>query len=366
VGDIRSRCLRLSSDSSAEAQAVKRLLGYRLSVEEAEAKSEWYEIVEGVHELWDSVSGPYRETIRAFLIHFQSQILRHSNEKFSFRNGSIGNFFFAGARIFFQSLDAAIFLYSRVSHIPTHSLVLPAICTNDRLTLGCELHNGTVIRGQNAISHPLVKDSAGKLPQAINKVMQASPPLPSPIKRIFYMSSEGTNLLHEVFPAVNPTVLEQLQQVDAVVYGIGSLYTSICPSLVLRGVGETIAARSCLKVLILNGTHDRETVGMSASSFVASITDALNRKFCDALDRKHCDDPCPSLNHLPSEYITVMLVPSVGEIEVDLEKLNHMGIHRVVTVDTIHDERLGQIYEPKALIEALQAEIVVHQAQDFV
>lgn len=41
VGDIRSRCLRLSSDSSAEAQAVKRLLGHRLSVEEAEAKSEW-------------------------------------------------------------------------------------------------------------------------------------------------------------------------------------------------------------------------------------------------------------------------------------------------------------------------------------
>ncbi len=118
--------------------------------------------------------------------------------------------------------------------------------------------------------------------------MQGSPPLPSPIKRIFYMSSEGTNLHHEVgmqfsqrkrtivtempygnlndisflgnkalfqllcshvtfvrinvvlylvsfwqvFPAVNRTVLEQLLQVDAVVYGMGSLYTSICPSLV--------------------------------------------------------------------------------------------------------------------------------------
>jgi hypothetical protein len=129
-----------------------------------------YEIVEGDHELWDSVSGPYRETIRAFLVHFQSQILRHSSERFRFANGSIGNFFFAGARIFFQSLDAAIFLYSRVSHIPTESLVLPAICTNDRLTLGCELHNGMVIRGQNAISHPLVKDPAGKLPHTVNKV----------------------------------------------------------------------------------------------------------------------------------------------------------------------------------------------------
>jgi 2-phospho-L-lactate transferase/gluconeogenesis factor (CofD/UPF0052 family) len=36
----------------------------------------------------------------------------------------------------------------------------------------------------------------------------------------------------QVFPAVNRTVLEQLLQVDAVVYGMGSLYTSICPSLV--------------------------------------------------------------------------------------------------------------------------------------
>lgn len=36
----------------------------------------------------------------------------------------------------------------------------------------------------------------------------------------------------QVFPAVNPTVVEQLSLVDAVVYGMGSLYTSICPSLV--------------------------------------------------------------------------------------------------------------------------------------
>lgn len=55
---------------------------------------------------------------------------------------SIGNFFFAGARIFFQSLDAAIFLFSRVSEIPAESTVLPAISTNDRLTLGCELWVG--------------------------------------------------------------------------------------------------------------------------------------------------------------------------------------------------------------------------------
>ena len=50
-----------------------------------------------------------------------------------------GNFFFAGARIFFASLEAAIFMFSRVTRIPEGSLVLPAICTEERITLGAEL-----------------------------------------------------------------------------------------------------------------------------------------------------------------------------------------------------------------------------------
>lgn len=41
VGDIRSRCLRLSDESTAEALAVKRLLGHRLPIDALQAKSEW-------------------------------------------------------------------------------------------------------------------------------------------------------------------------------------------------------------------------------------------------------------------------------------------------------------------------------------
>ena len=55
-------------------------------------------------------------------------------------------------------------------------------------------------------------------------------------------------------------VLSDLDRAGAVVYGVGSLYTSIAPSLVLQGVGEGIAARTHMpKVLMLNGSHDRET-----------------------------------------------------------------------------------------------------------
>ncbi len=49
-----------------------------------------YEVVEGDHALWRGVSEPYKHTIRAFLVYFHTQILRHSTERFNFRNGSVG------------------------------------------------------------------------------------------------------------------------------------------------------------------------------------------------------------------------------------------------------------------------------------
>lgn len=45
------------------------------------------------------------------------------------------------------------------------------------------------------------------------------------------------------------------------------------------------------KVLLLNGTHDRETAGLSASGFVTAITDSLNRTY---------GAPHKSLNNLVS------------------------------------------------------------------
>lgn len=45
--------------------------------------------------------------------------------------------------------------------------------------------------------------------------------------------------------------LQAIQGCDAVVYGMGSVYTSICPTLILEGVGESIAARQdVLKVRV--------------------------------------------------------------------------------------------------------------------
>ena len=42
VGDIRSRCLRLSDQSTSEALAVHKLIGHRLPLDAQAAKLEWY------------------------------------------------------------------------------------------------------------------------------------------------------------------------------------------------------------------------------------------------------------------------------------------------------------------------------------
>lgn len=41
----------------------------------------------------------------------------------------------------------------------------------------------------------------------------------------------------EVFPAVNPAVVTEVEASDGIVFAMGSLFTSICPALVLTGIG---------------------------------------------------------------------------------------------------------------------------------
>lgn len=128
---------------------------------------EWQKIVEGLHPIWDGlffffvkkkinylskfldISEPYKETIRAFLIYFNTEILKRSHYKFDWSNGSIGNFFFTGARLkkkkfkklikkkrlFFNSLETAIFWFGRIAGIPKNTHIIPIINRNSKITV---------------------------------------------------------------------------------------------------------------------------------------------------------------------------------------------------------------------------------------
>lgn len=51
-----------------------------------------------LNRLWKEISVEKKETIRGFLVAFNSEILKRAHKHFNFRNGSIGNFFLTGAR----------------------------------------------------------------------------------------------------------------------------------------------------------------------------------------------------------------------------------------------------------------------------
>jgi 2-phospho-L-lactate transferase/gluconeogenesis factor (CofD/UPF0052 family) len=309
--------------SIPETTAIKTLFNHRLSPSPSIARHEWLDIVEGRHLLWTSISSEKRELIRSFLNTINLEIVKRlrPTSSFDFQSASVGNLFLTGARLFTGSFESAIYLLGAITGVPSNVNVIPAINSNFSHHISAGLEDGTVITGQNSISHPSAPSAPaptngtgdgeddelmspktihartlskeltehdhiedanlpGSLPtlrkQYITFAKDHTADLPSRISRIWYINPYG----HEIRPSPNPAVLSSLSSASAVIYSIGSLYTSIIPCLILKGVGEKIATASNLKykILILNGSLDRETraAGMefTAREFVKAIADA--------------------------------------------------------------------------------------------
>ncbi|KAI9498868.1 hypothetical protein BDB00DRAFT_797022 [Zychaea mexicana] len=313
IGDLRARLTRLiNENASPEKKAIKDLLSYRLP-SEGDAytiRHEWSLIVQGRHKLWNPISTDKKEAIRGFLVMFNFEILKRAYKNFNFRNGSIGNFFLTGARLFYGSLEAAIFIFAAITGIAEETSVVPVIITSHTASIAAELQDGTTLRGQCEISHP--GSTTSNIPSSSSSSTSHQHPidvtslpvslqeqqgedeeeedktnanlvfnkttdqkLSAAVRRIYYMNEFG----QEVFPWPNPKFIKHLTRAKTLIYSIGSLYTSIVPCLILRGIGQAVANSPSLKhkILILNGSNDRETEGYSALDFVQTITEALNQ-----------------------------------------------------------------------------------------
>ncbi|GAA5899836.1 hypothetical protein JCM8208_004578 [Rhodotorula glutinis] len=168
LGDIRSRLIRLIPPSplNSPLDCIRKLLEYRLPGEgsgksHAEVKGEWHEIVEGTHKLWRGIPGDRKETIRAFLVHFESAVLKKAQRGFNFKKASIGNLFLSGASLFLGSVPSAIFLFASLTGIAHDRVrIVPVINTSSTVTIAAELEDGQIIAGQSEISHPSATTSA--------------------------------------------------------------------------------------------------------------------------------------------------------------------------------------------------------------
>lgn len=410
------RLVRLIPESppDSERAAIRTLFNHRLSADAVEAQRGWYSIVEGISDLWERITPAKKELIRSFFNMLNLEILKRARppaSTFDFTSASVGNLFLTGARLFSGSFESAIYLLGNICGVPETVRVIPAINSNFSHHISASLANGTVVVGQNSISHPseatalqpkpgsrrpsllLADDDGddsleatepsdaadavsyeddhlpGSLPTLRNKNIQFSKSdnedLPARITRIWYINPYG----QEIRPPANPRVLEALRDAQAIIYSIGSLYTSIIPSMILRGAGQNIVSSSARhKILIVNGSLDRET-GPPAEPFTAvDFVEAITRAGEESRGRGPLEfhtPPATSTNRLPyNSYVThILYLEGPGTPHVGRERLAEMGIETlrlygrkiIVKGDKTGEKvTIGVKYDPKALVQALE------------
>jgi hypothetical protein len=194
--------------------------------------------------------------------------------------------------------------------------------------------------------HDNVEDAnlPGSLPSlrrpAINFSKLQEEDLPARIERLWYINPYG----HEMSCPANPRVLDALNNSSTVIYSIGSLFTSIIPSIILRGIGNAIASPSVRnKILLLNSSIDRET-GPSATPFTALDFVAAIGNAC--AESRGLQKPKKEELQL---YVTHIVYLECKEApKVDREELAKVGI------EAIRLYGLSGRYDDRALEQALK------------
>lgn len=126
--------------------------------------------------------------------------------------------------------------------------VLPS--TGEFITLCAELEDGTIVEGESKISKSNL-----------------------PIKRVFIKPFSCKPSLE---------ILDALEEVDAIIIGPGSIYTSIMPNLIIEGLVDKIKKSRALKIYVCNVmTQPGETDNYTASDHIKSIFKHTGEKIFD-------------------------------------------------------------------------------------
>lgn len=134
-------------------------------------------------------------------------------------------------------------------------------------------------------------------------------PLQSPIKRIFYINPYG----QEIHPKASSRVIRNLEQSDVIIYSIGSLFTSLIPVIILQGFASAIQddfTKRKKRIILLNGTRDRETETMDIIDFVRALIGAclyseLGGKKSIYYNHPNGSGSSIALNHLAKQQLNI-------------------------------------------------------------
>lgn len=241
------------------------------------------------------------------------KLLQYRFEDGMLKGQNFGNLFLAAMHGISSNFEEAVHKMSSV--LAVTGKVLPVTLEDVRLC--AELEDGYIICGESSIG-------------------KHNGLHPGRIKRVF-MEPEAISPLQDV--------IDTISEADAIILGPGSLYTSIIPNLLVRGVQEAITNSSAIKIYVCNVmTQPGETDGYSVSDHIKAIEEHSHKGILDFCIVNTADIPEELKNRYREE--------SAETVRIDIEGLNKRGI-KVIGGDFVSIRNNLVRHNPKKLAQAL-------------
>jgi uncharacterized cofD-like protein len=218
-----------------------------------------------------------------------SQLFQHRFKQGSGLEGhSFGNLFLAALTSITKDFSEAVRVSSEI--LLTRGHIYPATTAN--IELEALMEDGSSVLGETKITA-----SKGRI-----KELYLVPPNVEPM----------------------PQTLEAIARADLITIGPGSLFTSLIPNLLVKGIAQAIVNSAAVKVYICNlMTQANESLGLTASDHIR----ALNRHA--QVDRIF-DYALVNRAAAPSELKAKYALEAASQIVADLEAIEAMGVVPVV------------------------------------
>jgi uncharacterized cofD-like protein len=113
--------------------------------------------------------------------------------------------------------------------------------------------------------------------------------------------------------------LDAIANADVITIGPGSLFTSLIPNLLVRGIAKAIIASSAVKIYVCNlMTQANESLGRTAADHIRALDDHAQGKLFDyaLINRK------PASPEMKAKYE----LEGQTQIVADLEAIEQMGV----------------------------------------
>lgn len=192
--------------------------------------------------------------------------------------------------------------------------ILPA--TTEKVILMAEKENGKIVEGESHISV-----------------------IGEKIKRVYYKNEVEA-------PEEN---LKALEEADLIIFGIGSLYTSIIPNLLLKGIKESLKKSKAKKIYICNAMQQPgETEGYTVSDHIKAINDNIGEGVIDSV----IVDP----RDIPQDILVRYKNMNSDKVELDREKIKEYNVN-LIERDILEIDPKGMVrhhpYKLSAIIYSL-------------